>query len=79
VVPLLSPVLSNQRGEKTYQRGLRLRLPGWRRTALTLTLTLTRSDAFDALHLEYTVHLLTTWRKVRVRVGVRVRVRVRVP
>ena len=56
-----------------------MRLPGWRRTALTLTLTLTRSDAFDALHLEYTVHLLTTWRKVRVRVGVRVRVRVRVP
>ena len=44
----------------------------------TLTLTLTRSDAFDALHLEYTVHLLTTWRKVRVRVGVRVRVKVRV-
>ena len=56
-----------------------MQLPGWRRTALTLTLTLTRSDAFDALHLEYTVHLLTTWRKVRVRVRVKVRVRVRVP
>ena len=68
-----------------------MRLPGWRRTALTLTLTLTRrtaltltltltrSDAFDALHLEYTVHLLTTWRKVRVRVRVKVRVRIRVP
>ena len=71
-------MLSNQRGEIAYQRGPRLQLPGWRRTALTLTLTLTRSDAFDALHLEYTVHLLTTWRKVRVRVRVRVRGRVRV-
>ena len=58
-----------------------MQLPGWRRTALTLTLTLTRSDAFDALQLEYTVHLLMTWRKVRARVRVRVRgrVRVRVP
>ena len=56
-----------------------MRLPSWPRTALTLTLTLTSSDAFDALHLEYTVHLLTTWRKVRVRVRVKVRVRVRVP
>ena len=55
-----------------------MRLPSWPRTALTLTLTLTRSDAFDALHLEYTVHLLTTWRKVRVRVWVRDKVWARV-